>query len=205
MYSGLLFYWFSWILWVIVTFFMKKSRYRAILACWLLLLVLCSEFHISFEPYEMTLSYLVILSGALMLHARIPGIFFHLFVSFTIMIGYTAALIWESHVPLKHFFSPTLAISCFLFVLIVLMTSGLWHRLACGLLGMAGGEMLYSLIIANYSILDVTGDKRFLDLVSVIILSLVCHDSVLRLTQTIVKRFRKSIAKSKPLFRKQAQ
>jgi|GEM_PF-1518177 len=203
--NGLLFYWFSWILWILVTFFMRKNKYRLVLACWLLLLILCSGFQLSLDGFKLSLSYPLILIGALILHTKIPRIYFHVFVSLTIMIGYTGVLIWENQLPLEHFFPPMLIISCFLYILMAAMTTGLWSRLACGLLGMAGGELLYSIIIADFSIPNVIGDKRFLDLMLVLMVVAVCHDSALRLKLKLAKKFRTSAAKSKPFFRKQAQ
>ncbi|WP_010530831.1 YphA family membrane protein [Lentibacillus jeotgali] len=203
--SGLLFYWFAWILWIIITFFMKKSKYRTLLACWLLLLIIGSSVNLSIDFLELSLSYLVIFSGAVILHANISGKFFHVFVSFTITIGYTAMLIWVNHLPIEHFFPPTLIISCFLFLLTVIMATGFWNRLACLFLGMTAGELLYTVIIANYSIPEVAGDKRFLDAVIVVAVSVVCYDFILGLMQKIVGRLRKSITRTTPLFRKQAQ
>src|SRR5699024_536677 len=176
--GGLLFYWFAWILWIIITFFMEKNKYRLLLACWLLLLIIGSDIYLSIGLLKMSLSCLIIFSGAVILQTKMSRKFFHVFASLTIMIGYTAVLIWENHLPIKHFFPPALINSCFLYLLTVIMTTGLWNRLACLLLGMAAGELIYSLLIANYAIPDMIGDKRFLDSVLMIVASIVCQDFI---------------------------
>src|SRR5699024_1594483 len=203
--SGLLFYWFAWILWIIITFFMEKNKYRLLLACWLLLLIIGSDIYLSIGLLKMSLSCLIVFSGAVILQTKMSRKFFHVFASLTIMIGYTAVLIWENHLPITHFFPPALINSCVLYLLAVIMTSGLWNCLACLLLGMAAGELIYSLLIANYAISDMIGDKRFLDSVLMIVASIVCQDFILSLRQKISIRFQTSITKSKPLFRKRAQ
>nr|WP_139223961.1 hypothetical protein [Lentibacillus halodurans] len=139
------------------------------------------------------------------MHTRLSRTLFHVFGSFTIMIGYTAILIWMNHTPLNLFLPPLVTISCILFMLIILTTTGLWNRLACSLLGMSGGELLYSIIISGYLIPDMIGDKRFFDCILVITVAILCYDLLLILKLKITRKLHKSIPKSKPLFRKQAQ
>ncbi|MFD1360572.1 hypothetical protein ACFQ4A_02620 [Lentibacillus salinarum] len=184
---------------------MAKSKLRTILSCWLLLLILFSGFDVTIEHMQLSVSFLVLLAGALVLHARLAVIVFHVFCSITIMIGYTGVLIWESFTPLKLFLPPFLTISCILFVLVMITTTGLWNRLACSLLGMSGGELLYSIIMSGYSIAAPIGDKRFLDFILVITMALLSHDLLRTLNMKIIRKLQQSIPGPKPLFRKKAQ
>lgn len=203
--SGLLFYWFSWILWIIVTFFMQKNRLRTLLACWILSVILYSNLYISINTFQISVSYLFLLAGTVILYARIPVMIFHVFGSLTIMIGYSAILIWENQMPFNLFFPSFLIISCFLFILITFITTGIWNRLACTLLGMTGGELLYSIVLSEYLIVEVIGDKRFFDFILVLTIAIICQAFLLKFKLIITQKIHHASTASKPLFRKKAQ
>ncbi|QKY69216.1 hypothetical protein Len3610_05960 [Lentibacillus sp. CBA3610] len=184
---------------------MSKTKLRTLLACWLLILILCSNIYIAVNDFQLAVSYLVLCAGAVILHTKIAGMIFHVFGSFTIMIGYAGIFIFDTFTPLKLFFPSFLIISCILFMLITLITTGLWNRLACVLLGMAGGELLYNIVVSSYFATDVIGDKRFFDFILVVTVAIICQDFLLTLKQKLTQKLHKKNTNSKPLFRKQAQ
>src|SRR5690625_5823138 len=101
--DGLIVYWFGWMLWIIVTFLMKKDQRRTKLACWILLILLCSNIYFTIENHNISLTFIVLLGIAIFLHAQIPRFMYHVFISFTIMIGYAALLLWEKNTPVWLF------------------------------------------------------------------------------------------------------
>ncbi|MBP1949553.1 YphA family membrane protein [Virgibacillus litoralis] len=183
--SGLIFYWFCWVIWIVVTFFMKKDKRRAFLACWILLLILFSNLHFSINFYQISVSFLVFLGGTLLLHVKLPRLIFHSLISFIVSIGYIGMVICINITPLRLFFPQLITISLFLVILIMLLTNGLLNRLGTGLFGIACGEIVYSMIMADYSIPKTVGDMEFFDCVLIVTAILLCNSLLLTLNRKI--------------------
>lgn len=178
--SGIIFYWFCWILWIIATFIMKKDKRRTFLACWILMLILFSNVYISIFSIQVSVSLLTLVGGTLFMRGKHPRIIFHSFASFTVTIGYIGILIWENYTPLRLFFPQLVTISFLLVLIITFLTNGLLNRLSSGLFGIACGEIIYSLIAANYAIQDTMGDMAFFDCVLLITMIILCQDLLLK-------------------------
>src|SRR5690625_7117065 len=91
-----LFYLMCWLLWVIVTFFLNKSKLRTILACWLLIIIFTSNTYISIDNYTLLLGYVIFFLGFIFIHKLLPIPYYYLFVSFSIMIRSTSILLWKT-------------------------------------------------------------------------------------------------------------
>src|SRR5690625_398094 len=150
--NGFLFYWMSWLLWVIVTFFLNKSKLRTILACWLLIIIFTSNTYVSIDNYTLLLGYVIFFLGVIFIHTLLPRPFYHLFVSFTIMIGYTSILLWKDGSSLSLFIPELIFIPIFSSFLILLLTTKLYSRVITGVLGMSTAELLYGYIIKEYHV-----------------------------------------------------
>src|SRR5699024_11400526 len=100
---GLFFYWFSWILWIFVTFYIKKNKQRTFLSYLILILIIFSNIDLMIGSYQVSLSFLILLMGCLLMYTKLSRQLYHLFVAFTIMIGYAAILLWINHTPLWLF------------------------------------------------------------------------------------------------------
>src|SRR5690625_754537 len=66
--NGLLFYWFGWLLWIIVTFLMKKTELRTKIACWILIAILSSNVNINIDNYHVSLTFLILFGSVIILH-----------------------------------------------------------------------------------------------------------------------------------------
>lgn len=170
--SGYIFLWTSWLLWIIVTFFMSKTRRRAYLATWILLSIIGSNSFFIVEGFHISYAYFILIGGALLMHGKCPRWTYNLFISFTIMIGYTAILLWEYTSPIwmviPRFILIPLLCSCMIFILI----KGFYNQLMTGLLGLCAGELLYSLMLSSYFINRPIGDVHFLDHLLIVISSI---------------------------------
>ncbi|GGB33574.1 hypothetical protein GCM10011409_08750 [Lentibacillus populi] len=162
--NGLLFLWFAWMLWIIVTFFMKKGTKRTYFACIILLLINCSNTTLKIGDYHVLLSFIVLLAGLLFFHS-VAQSFYLLFSSFTICLGYTAILFWEQITPIWMFLPRVILIPLTLTIIITILTKQFEKRLAIGLIGITCGEIYHSFILTSYTIQEVIGDKAFFDMI----------------------------------------
>lgn len=171
--NGLLFFWFSWLLWIYVTFVMKKNQIRTLLGFWILLTIGGSSTYVTILGYNLTLSYLILTFGAIIILAQCRRLFYHLFSSLTIMVLYMGVMLWENYFPIWMILSKTF-VSPFIIVFItVLITKGFYNRLSITLLGISSGELMYSFILSSYSIREPIGGYTFFDCVMVILFLLI--------------------------------
>ncbi|MBP1969624.1 hypothetical protein J2Z83_001731 [Virgibacillus natechei] len=161
--SGLLFYWFSWILWIVVTFFMEKSKNRTILACWILLSILSSDIYVVIGSYPVSIALLLMLTGSILLLLQSPHLIYHLSASFTIMIGYAAILLWEISSPILIILPRVILISFILGLVVILLAKGLYSQLGICLLGLSCGEIVHGLMLSSYGFNVSIGEMQFFD------------------------------------------
>lgn len=176
MIDGLIFFWLGWFLWIIVTFLIRKSKQRTNLACWILLTLLCSNIYFTIESYHISLTFLILLGGAILLLARLPRFMYHIFISFTIMIGYAAMLLWEKNTPVWLFLPRFILIPLISVIMINMLARGVHNRLVTGLLGISAGELIYSIILSGYDLQEAIGEMGFLDNLMVTIVLIVFLD-----------------------------
>jgi hypothetical protein len=172
--DGVYFYWFCWIIWVIVTFLFPKTKIRTIIAVWILLTISLSRLYISISYVEISAAYLCIFIGIMICLTRVKPVSIHLFSAFTIMIGYSSILIWESIAPVWLFMPRLLIIPMISVLLMVILSKGFYGRFTTGILGLCGGELLYGCLLVNFSIPDIIGELQFLDILLVVLLFLLC-------------------------------
>lgn len=161
--NGLLFYWFSWILWIIVTFFMIKSKKRTILASWILVTILSSSIYIGTPNQQISVALLLVVVGSFALLIQLPRVIYHLFASFTIMIGYAAILLWEKGSPVWFILPRVILISFILGLLITILAKGFYNQLGICLLGLSCGELIYGLMLSSYGFHVPIGEMQFFD------------------------------------------
>ena len=153
----------SWLLWIIITFFMKKSRQRTIFACWVLISILLSNLYLTIQGHNILLPFIILIIVITLIHSRLPRQLYHLFVSFTIMIGYTAVLLWQRDTPLWLFIPEFVLIPVISSMLIFILIKGFYNRLITGVLGMSLGEVLYGFILSSYNFQKTIGDMNFFE------------------------------------------
>jgi hypothetical protein len=170
--SGIIFYWFSWIIWTIVTFFMKKNRRRTAFACWILLAICCSNIFIDIEGFHFSVILLLLIVGSLLMLVKQPRLLYHLFSSFTITIGYVSMLMWEINAPVWIIFSRVITISFLLGIVTLLFSKEFYSQLAICVFGTSIGELLYHFILAGYGLRANAGDFAFLDCLLAAVISL---------------------------------
>ncbi|SHF57213.1 YphA family membrane protein [Ornithinibacillus halophilus] len=161
--EGLYFYWFSWIFWVVVTFFMKKNNARTMLSYWILLCITLSNVYISIDVFHVSVTIIILLIGGFVIFTQLPNTIYHLFTSLTLMIGYTSFLIWESQAPIWLFMPREILLPLMLVALICILTYKFYYRLSIALIGICSGEFLYSFLLSSYYFSHTIGEKHFFD------------------------------------------
>ncbi|MGM8211632.1 YphA family membrane protein [Virgibacillus sp. W0430] len=170
--SGMLFYWLSWIFWIITTFFIKKSLLRTVVSGWILLVIIGSTIYVPIGVSTVSAALLILLAGSALLYTQLTQMYYALFASFTVTIGYTAILIWEKITPIWFILPRELLISIVLCLLLTMMSEQFIHRLLIGLLGISFGEIFYSFMLSSYSLQSEIGHLQFLDQAAVMVLFL---------------------------------
>lgn len=186
--DGLLFYWTSWFLWGIVTFFFVKNSTRILLATSILICIICSHLYIVFIPYQMIVSFGVLIVVLTFKYVQLNKTLLHLLATFTIIIGYTGSRIWFISTPLSLFITEQILISLFMTFLICIMMYNLHTRLIVGLLGIAFGEVFYSLISISYYMDYTIGNLAFFDQLALIILFILFVDQMKRSRQWLTQK-----------------
>ncbi|WP_047985322.1 YphA family membrane protein [Ornithinibacillus californiensis] len=176
--DGLYFYWFGWAFWIIVTFIMPKNNYRTVIAIWILLTISTSNIYLGIGFFDISIAYLTTLIGGFALLSTLKQKGLQIFSAITIMIGYSSLLIWEVNAPV-WIFMPRLFIMPVVCVLLVsIIASKFENRLANSIIGICGGELLYCLLLSNYSFTKAIGNLMFLDTLSIIIFLVVIIEAI---------------------------
>jgi len=186
LFVGYIFFWMSWIFWVIITFFMDKTRRRTHLAILLLMAIAGANTYISIKQQQISLSFLFIIGGAFLMHGKSQKWKHYMFVSITIMIGYTAILLWEKISPIWMIIPEYLLIPFMCGMIIIVLIKDFYQRLMTGLLGICAGELLHKLILSSYHLQQPIGDLRFLDQLIILVIILYVNDLMQRISMSFV-------------------
>lgn len=176
--NGLLFYWFGWMLWIIVTFLMKKTELRTKIACWILIAILSSNVNINIDNYHVSLTFLILFGSVIILHAQLPRMMYHTFISFIITIGYAAILLWEQNTPVWLFLPRFILIPAISVMIISILVKGVYNRLVIGLLGLSAGELLYNMLLTGYDLQTSIGKMAYLDNLTITIVIIILLGSL---------------------------
>ncbi|WP_068671993.1 hypothetical protein [Oceanobacillus sp. Castelsardo] len=189
--EGILFFWTSWLLWIIVTFLMKKSFRRTLLAYWTLLTIIGSSFYFYIGPFVFSLAIFILLGGTIILMSKQTKTIYHLLSAFTITICYSALLLWEKISPIWVILPREILISIIIGYLVTILSYNFRGRISICLFGMLTGEMIYSFILSGYGFQEVVGEKAFLDTLIYALLLLtvldILHKGRIKVTTLITK------------------
>ncbi|MBU5466577.1 hypothetical protein KQI49_07000 [Virgibacillus sp. MSJ-26] len=163
MMDGILFHWISWIFCVIILFFMKKGKRRTYFSYWVLISIILVNQFITIDMYTISLSFIIIFLGSFLGLASLKKPFYHLIVSFIMMIGYAGVLLIEKNAPIWIFGPRYLTLAIMSFILVTTLTKGFYSKTMVTLVGLSSGEVLYNLIVSNYFSPKTFGELEFMD------------------------------------------
>ncbi|KON87220.1 hypothetical protein AF332_10590 [Sporosarcina globispora] len=167
--EGLFFFWISWMVWIMATFFMdRKNKYRLVLSAWTLIFIMLSPRTLSILNFEIGLAGLFLLVSLYIVAGRLKRLskIYFLFCSFILMMAYVTFHLFELFDPVWVIFSREWMLSFLLIYMAVLLQKNRRLRLPLILLGGIQGEVLYALILKQFSFPYTIGSLAFLDIMA---------------------------------------
>lgn len=168
--EGLFFYWISWMVWIMATFFMARTnKYRFLLSAWILCLMILSSLTLNILNYEIGTSGFFLLVSLYIFTGRLKKLskLYFLFCTFILMMAYVTFHLFELFDPVWVIFSREWMLSILMVYMAVLLQKNRMLRLPLILLGGIQGEFLYAFILKPFSFPYTIGSLAFLDIMSI--------------------------------------
>ncbi|WP_138416932.1 YphA family membrane protein [Aquibacillus sediminis] len=163
--DGLLFYWICWMIWIYVTFIMKKHRLRDLLALWLLFILIFSSNEIMLGNISINMAVFVLFFGALLAFSFLSNWLKSLLYCLCLVFGYIGILFWEQISPVWMVAPRTIIITIIGFFFLLILTKQYVKRCIIWCLGLTTGEVIHGLIMNSYSMQETIGDMAFMDII----------------------------------------
>lgn len=168
--EGLIFFWISWMVWIMATFFMdRNNKYRFLLSAWILFFIMLSPWTLKIFNVETSIGGLFLLISLYIFAGRLKKLskFYFLFCAFILMMAYVTFHLFELFDPVWVIFSRNWMLSFLLVYMAVLLQKNRMLRLPLILLGGIQGEVLYALILKQFSFPYTIGSLAFLDIMAI--------------------------------------
>lgn len=167
--EGLYFYCFFWLVWMIATFFMKKTRQRTMVAAIALITIILSSASLYVGSFQVTLSFLFLFFLSCYFAARqtLRKLLYLVIAALTIAFSYASFQLLALFDPVWIWMDRTWMLALMLFIICFLFYENIQSRLLCLITGSCQGEMLYSIVSKRVSFSHVIGSFPFLDTVSI--------------------------------------
>jgi hypothetical protein len=168
--EGLIFYWISWMVWIMATFFMdRNNKYRFLLSAWILFFIMLSPWTLKIFNVETGIGGLFLLVSLYIFAGRLKKLskLYFLFCAFILMMAYVTFHLFELFDPVWVIFPRNWMLSVLLVYLAVLLQKNRMLRLPLILLGSIQGEVLYALILNQFSFPYTIGSLAFLDIMAI--------------------------------------
>ncbi|MDL4840788.1 YphA family membrane protein [Aquibacillus rhizosphaerae] len=193
--DGLFFYWMGWIIWILITFLMKKNRNRTILGLGILILILFSDTIITIGNLDVNVALILLYFAAMFVLASRKDWIINTIWSLAIVFGYAGILFWEQISPIWLFVPRTIIIPVIGFVFLSFLSRSFVVKCVIWCLGITTGEVIHGLILHSYGFSESIGELAFLDLVFIeiafLLVNLFIKETRVRLdlfTQSIEKQ-----------------
>jgi hypothetical protein len=170
--EGIIFYWFSWIGWIVITFFMKKDNKRYFFSIVLLCMIIGSIYDVSFYEGKANLAFLLLIITCYFLIAQESkrrSIFPMLFHSILITIATVCFQLFAIYDPIWVMFDQKWMLSFLVVYLALILAKTRNERLLIAVVGLSQGELLFALVGYAYRFPIQIGYLSFLDLAAIII------------------------------------
>ncbi|WP_370224036.1 hypothetical protein [Cytobacillus sp.] len=168
--EGLIFYWISWMVWIMATFFMdRNNKYRFLLSAWILIFITLSPWTFKIFNVETGIGGLFLIVSLYIFAGRLKKLskLYFFFCTFILMMAYVIFHLFELFDPVWVMFSRNWMLSILLVYMAVLLQKNRMLRLPLILLGGIQGEVLYALILKQFSFPYTIGSLAFLDIMAI--------------------------------------
>ena len=193
--EGFLFYWITWLFWIIAIFFMKRgTKERYFLAISLLLLIISSSNMITILGLQFSASSFVLYFMILLYFAKYESRRnFSLFPSvFIVTIAFACFQIYELFDPVWIIFPRIWMLSILLAALSIFLIEKKSFRIFILIAGALQGDFLYALILQKLSFPYTIGSFAFLDVISLTAVLLIIWNGIEILAEYYAKYYNQS-------------
>ncbi|WP_199425933.1 YphA family membrane protein [Thermaerobacillus caldiproteolyticus] len=168
--EGIYFYIFFWMIWIIATFFMKKTERRTKLAAATLMTMALSRFGMNIGSFRVTLSFLFLLVSAYYLLAARQAVWnlaYMFLATITITFAYTSFRLLALCDPIWIWTNPTWMMAIILLIISFMFYRDMVARFLCLIIGSCQGDVLYAFVLKSFSFPYIIGSFSFFDTISV--------------------------------------
>lgn len=148
-----LFSWLSWLLIIIVYFFMKKNWQSYFFLSLIFVVIITINIQVNlFDQLFVNLAFIIALLSAFLYYACYPLSTYHLLTSFMFIFAYVALFLWEKLTPVWFIIDPQLMISFILVFLLVFVCKDANFHVAIASFGVLIGQFVFDLILIRYGL-----------------------------------------------------
>lgn len=175
--EGIIFYWFSWLGWVYITFSLRKNHPNRIkLAFALLMMIICSNRFLSIFGFHVNIAFILLIcfvyAGMIKLKKR--QLLFLMISAFIVSLIYVSFQLVAMFDPIWILFKKEWMLSFVLSYVTILFYKKPGLRIYTVLSGVIQGEFLYSLILYKKYFEHEIGSLAFLDICAISLMFIVC-------------------------------
>lgn len=165
MVEGSYFYWLSWCLWMIYTFFAPKNRVRLLICLYILLLITLSAHDVTIYSFHMSLAYILMLMVSYSFVMEKTGISFiyFAFASASMTMLYAAFHFLLLFDPVWVFTEATWLLALVLLFTSFVLYRSFYDRLLVLTVSCCQGDFLYAFVLKQFSFPHLIGSLSFLD------------------------------------------
>lgn len=157
-----LFHWLSWLLIIIVFFFVSLPKAKQFFLYTLFLIMLSVHLDVYFfNEIETSVAFIILMIAAFIYYAQLQFSFYDIIVTLIVIISYVALLLWENVSPIWFVMNPLLMISLIVCSLVMMLTQSLAKRISIVMLGLPIGQLLFTFILMSYGLYERLGGFTF--------------------------------------------
>ncbi|MGG3842295.1 YphA family membrane protein [Anoxybacillus kestanbolensis] len=163
--EGGYFYWLSWCLWMIYTFFAPKNRVRLLICLYILLLITLSAHDVTIYSFHMSLAYILMLMVSYSFAMKKTGISFiyFAFASASMTMLYAAFHFLLLFDPVWVFAEATWLLALVLLFTSFVLYRSFYDRFLVLTVSCCQGDFLYAFVLKQFSFPHPIGSLLFLD------------------------------------------
>ncbi|MBP2240692.1 hypothetical protein J2Z40_001251 [Cytobacillus eiseniae] len=167
--EGIIFYWVSWMVWIMATFFMKKDQLRLKLSWILLVIIIASPHIVPIFQFEISMAGIFLCSIFFYLATKMERLkmVYGCICAFIIMLAYVCFHLFELFDPVWLIFPRNWMLSVMVVFLALILQENKRNRMYIIILGSFQGEILYALILSKYSFPYLIASLTFLDTMTI--------------------------------------
>lgn len=175
MFELFLTYWFSWILFIIIIFFVDKNKLRFLLLICLLLIIILFPIKVTIFTTQVYIVNLVLFIFSIIFFVYKKVTFYRIVSTFTMVLGYIGLLFWEKTSPIWFFLPSFIIVSIWIVMMAIILQKGIYLQFTSVLLSVLFAQIIYDIFLKVYLFYDVLSNDSILIIVTSCLLLFVMY------------------------------